>query len=273
MYREIDFTQLGGYPLDQDTMDFLQGAYKNSIEQLAGVAVSGGAPVVLSGMAVSNSGNTVTDGWLLYNGEIVPFTGGTVTPSAGQVALVQINTVSSTLTYNDGSTPTVVFTKDAVLVAGASATTATTFPVSAMLSYVVSLGLVGRESAWNVLSLSHSASGFSGSLKYKLNSMGNMLYYSFSGLITTPTWFDNAPAGSSAVVGTLPVGYRPANGAVLIGKAQSSSGWFVPLTGGGYVNTAGFQISGADGLISIQFAKTTGVTNVGVSGFGVIPLD
>ncbi|TAN18840.1 MAG: hypothetical protein EPN37_04570 [Chitinophagaceae bacterium] len=69
--KRIDFSQLGGFPLTQDALDFMQQSYRNA---LVGVAQLAGDAVILSGMI--DNGTAVTDGWILYNGELLPFLAG-----------------------------------------------------------------------------------------------------------------------------------------------------------------------------------------------------
>ena len=69
--KRVDFTQLGGFPLTQDTLDFMQQSYRDAI---TGIAKLGGDAVILSGM--TDSGTAVTDGWIMYAGELLFFQGG-----------------------------------------------------------------------------------------------------------------------------------------------------------------------------------------------------
>ncbi|KAA2245482.1 hypothetical protein F0L74_05865 [Chitinophaga agrisoli] len=71
MNRNIDFTQLGGLFVYQDTLDFMQSAFGQPMDAIARAI---GDKVILTG--VTDQGATVTDGWISYAGEILPFTGG-----------------------------------------------------------------------------------------------------------------------------------------------------------------------------------------------------
>lgn len=71
MNRRIDFTHLGGLQTYQDTLEYLQYAYSQPMDAVAQVI---GDKVVLSGVA--DQGATVSDGWISYGGEILPFSGG-----------------------------------------------------------------------------------------------------------------------------------------------------------------------------------------------------
>jgi hypothetical protein len=148
MSKSIDFTKTGGFPLTQNRLAYLQTAYNEMLQALAaigGAAGMGGVPVVLTGMAVSGGGNTVSSGWFFYNGQLVKFTGGTVVPGGGEVSLVLLTNTSTPLTYNDGSTPSVVNETTGSLTHAASVTDATHFPVSALTPWYTSDPVVAAE--------------------------------------------------------------------------------------------------------------------------------
>ncbi len=116
--KSIDLTQPGGFPLTQERLGYLQQAYTEAINALGGVFINGAVPIRISGMSVSTSGGTTTvgDGFLYYNNELIRF----VTDSYGAVGggsavYVVIDSLASSLTYNDGSTPNVVLDKVASL--------------------------------------------------------------------------------------------------------------------------------------------------------------
>lgn len=68
------FTQPNGFPLEADaTLGFMQTDYQNGVNALAKMA--GGNYTIVTG--ITETGSTVSDGWFLYNGELVYFQGGT----------------------------------------------------------------------------------------------------------------------------------------------------------------------------------------------------
>lgn len=97
LYKKIDFSQLGGFPLTQSAMDFLQHSYN---DVLAAVSQVAGDYVILSGLTQS-SPNIYTDGWVTYNGNILYFVGG-----VGQTNVIS-NTATQSRTYADGTTKNV----------------------------------------------------------------------------------------------------------------------------------------------------------------------
>lgn len=63
--------QDGGYPFTIESIEFMQNAYKKALEKLSLVA---GRNVIIDGVEID--GADVTDGVIIYNGEILPFIGG-----------------------------------------------------------------------------------------------------------------------------------------------------------------------------------------------------
>ena len=68
--NRIDFSNPGGFPLDTDTLDFLQKSYTDPIKELIKL---GGNNYIISG--VEDDGAKTTDGWVVINGDIMPFKG------------------------------------------------------------------------------------------------------------------------------------------------------------------------------------------------------
>lgn len=100
--KRIDFTQPGGFPLTQNTLDYMQQSYRNAIQGLADLA---GNNVIVSGM--EEIGGNVADGWIIWNGELMPFEGGT------KQNFFFIQEVKNTELFEDGILKEVYFTKKA----------------------------------------------------------------------------------------------------------------------------------------------------------------
>jgi hypothetical protein len=71
---KIDFSFAGGFPLETDTLDFLQNSYIQ-LQELA-KAIAGNFPCILSGCEVN--GSVVSPGSVIINGEVLPFVGGSL---------------------------------------------------------------------------------------------------------------------------------------------------------------------------------------------------
>lgn len=82
--NHIDFTNLGGMPVTQTRLDFLQQSYLTAFGALAKLC---GDKTILHGVDVA--GGVVSDGWISYNGELLPFIGGA---AATKVIIVETTT-------------------------------------------------------------------------------------------------------------------------------------------------------------------------------------
>lgn len=100
MNKRIDLSQLGGLFMYQDTLDFLQGAYSGPLDAIAAVL---GDKVVLSGC--QDQGATTGAGWVLYNGEALPFVGGVKAP------YITVEEVSGQEQFDDNTLRDVYFTR------------------------------------------------------------------------------------------------------------------------------------------------------------------
>jgi hypothetical protein len=89
--NQIDFTQTGGFPLDQDVFGFQQ-LNTFMVQQLAALC---GPRAILAGCL--EVGSTVSGGYICIDGEVLPFNAG-----AKQAKLV-IREVRTDMNYEDGS--------------------------------------------------------------------------------------------------------------------------------------------------------------------------
>jgi len=105
--NEIDFTHSGGFPLETDTLAEMQEAY-NIFNKLGNVA---GNKTILSGCVLNEDTNTVSDGYIYFDGKIFKFIGGTLTSSIG----VRIQEDISTRVFGDTKSKNVYTKRTAVL--------------------------------------------------------------------------------------------------------------------------------------------------------------
>jgi len=68
--NKVEFQQTGGFPIETDTLSYLQ----DSIFSLQSLAAIAGDNFILSGAVVT--GGNVSDGYVVINGEVLPFRGG-----------------------------------------------------------------------------------------------------------------------------------------------------------------------------------------------------
>lgn len=102
MNKRIDLTNLGGFPLEQDTLKFMQDSYDAAFQAVAKLC---GDKTILSGVVVT--GGNVSSGWISYNNELVPFIGGAL---GAQVVIAE---TSTSATFEDGTDHAIYFTKTA----------------------------------------------------------------------------------------------------------------------------------------------------------------
>lgn len=100
MYKIIDFKQLGGFPFNQNSLAFMQDGYSGLSEAIVALV---GNNVILSGVEVA--GETLTEGWMTYNNELIPF------KSGANMDYFQIRTDKTELKFKNGENKTVLFSK------------------------------------------------------------------------------------------------------------------------------------------------------------------
>lgn len=104
--NRIDFSKNGGFPATQFMTNFMQSTYTDAFTALAGLI---GDKVIVSG--VLPIGSQVSNGWISYNGELLPFVGGPVAVGASVI----INEVASSRVFDDGQSKDVYMTRVATI--------------------------------------------------------------------------------------------------------------------------------------------------------------
>ncbi len=104
--NKVNYTNLGGFPLDQDNLAFLQNSYSKSFEAIAKLC---GNKTILHGVEPDGSGN-ITAGWISYNGELLPLIGGAVAPQ------VKITETVTAVIFEDNVSHNIEFVRVAQLV-------------------------------------------------------------------------------------------------------------------------------------------------------------
>ena len=217
--KTIDFTRPGGFPLTQDQLNYLQSAYTEAISAIAAMGGSSMAPVIVSGMVVTNpsaGSYAITDGWFCYNGEMVRCEASSVSgASSGSDVYVSIIEASSPLIFFDGSAPDVINEKTANLLVLPSGTPAdaTKFPLADLTRFGKQFGIANRDSLWKTLSVSTPVpdGGVTGTIYYKKDYTANTLH--IRGVLTAANAqnFAASPGSLYYLMGSLPAEYTPAN--------------------------------------------------------------
>lgn len=89
-------------PVTQATVQHMQESY---VEAFGAIANAFGNKVIISGVA--DQGNSWGNGWVIINGELMPFVGGVKSPN------VIIDVITGTRQYQDGVTRPMYYTKQA----------------------------------------------------------------------------------------------------------------------------------------------------------------
>ena len=92
--KKVNLQYAGGFPLTTDTLQWMQDAYKDAI---SAICLMFGQKVIVSGCTIAT--NTIGNGIVFYQGEVIPFQGGAYSSTMGYV-FEDENTLE---TYQDGS--------------------------------------------------------------------------------------------------------------------------------------------------------------------------
>ncbi len=111
MHKTLDYTKTGGLWFTQDVAAFMQQGYAEALDGLAGLI---GDKTVIKG--VNNIGGNVSDGWISFNGEILPFVGGALS------TYVDVETAITKEQYDDSFQKDFYNTKRLKMVSVATAT-------------------------------------------------------------------------------------------------------------------------------------------------------
>lgn len=104
MHTNINFEQLGGLHVFQNTMKYFQDGTANVLDAIA----SGfGEKYIVSGVDVPPGSNIASDGYIVVNGEMIKFIGGAI------LAQVKINTSVADESFDDGTVKPTYTTKTA----------------------------------------------------------------------------------------------------------------------------------------------------------------
>ena len=99
MNRRLDLSKLGGYPLTQADLNWMQTSYRGAFAAMSSLI---GDNVIISGMV--EAAGSVTAGWISLAGELLPFQAGVI----GDGAFI-IDETSVSLTFKDGVSKIVRF--------------------------------------------------------------------------------------------------------------------------------------------------------------------
>lgn len=90
--NRAEFLQTGGFPVDLDTLDFMQNSYTD-LQKMA-LVLAGDKPCIVTGCVTT--GPTVSAGWVIVEGELLPFATQTLGTNVAVIEVVE------NLTFEDG---------------------------------------------------------------------------------------------------------------------------------------------------------------------------
>ncbi len=118
--KRYDFNQVGGFPLEQERLKWLQDGYINAINALAQLG-NNGVPRAVFGVELTSgswtTGGVVSDGYIAHPTlGLMPFIGGAFTPTTRGVSYTDITTP---LTFGNASNQNVEINRVAQIAPGA----------------------------------------------------------------------------------------------------------------------------------------------------------
>ncbi len=99
-HKSFDFTQLGGFPLEQERLAWMQQSYTEALHAITSLI---GDNVIVSGCVIT--GDNVSDGWVVVGGELLPFRGGV------KQDYITIKDIAVSLEFEDASFKAVQLSK------------------------------------------------------------------------------------------------------------------------------------------------------------------
>lgn len=118
--KKIDFTQMGGFPLNQPTLDFMQDSYQETQQAFLDFVLQQQlynrrrfSAYILTGIEEKIDGGVemLTPGWIIRDGELLYFAGSTLEAASSGIGTQQ---VLHQVTFKDGSVNNVFNQKLAV---------------------------------------------------------------------------------------------------------------------------------------------------------------
>ena len=165
--NRFDFSQIGGFPLTQDRLDWMQSAYLGGINGLAAVC-GADEPITLSGIELTSgvwNNGTVSDGWIFHPQlGVLPFEGGVLT--SGNLGVAYVNEMQP-LQFQLSGTQNVQIKRYAKLGAGS----ANAIKNLSEKRFAPTMAAAHRTS-WQTL----SATNGNGELRYRIDHMARIVY-------------------------------------------------------------------------------------------------
>ena len=293
MSKSIVLTDLGGYPLTQSDVDYLQTAFN---ELFAAIGKSMGfvnntVPYIVCGCKVTKTyvgGTTynysVSAGWANYQGNFIrvpaiSFAGIDESVNA-MYMLITLSAAPTSIPFYNATTPNVICDSTISLMAQAIGTAddATHFLLSELVPYGVALGLNNRDSAWQnmVVNTATGSGGVTGTIKYKKDYIANTIRLTSSLTVNDPFNLTASPAVSRYLLGTLPAGYYSTTVIYFTAEANVIDGtpnFMQDDLGTGYIKHINMYIDAGGNVYALLVKPAVGTLVYGFEFSAVLPLD
>lgn len=202
--KRFDFTQIGGFPLTQERLAWMQDSYINAINALSAMAGNTACAVVGVKLVAGDwvMGGTLSDGWVFHpTSGLMPFVGGAFTPSTMGVTYTES---FAPLTFGNNSTQNVQVTRFATMAPGAGQD----LKNLSTTSWHSQFGKVARTPPVTITGSYAQAGGRSLSLTYTKDTIAGIVYVRGSLSFSNAQAIDLNP--TMWQIGTaLPLGFRP----------------------------------------------------------------
>lgn len=210
LHKEFDFAQPGGFPLTQDRLKFMQEATGEALRALIATAGDHEGPYILSGMKITEPSPgevSVSDGWFIYQGKIVKFTGAILTPGSDTIWVQITNLAADLIFYATGAQPVQLSSLATIVVdsAGSLVVDDTHFLLADAREWAVTMAN-NYQDDWVIIEDDLGATLTNVSLKYRRNRFANTVHIRGTLYIGDPHGYGGDEALSLGIMQYLPEG-------------------------------------------------------------------
>lgn len=263
-----DFTHVGGFPINQDQLKFLQDALIESTRWLGCGADGVTTPIILSGVVDDNAGG-YTDGWVLFDDSSTYEDG---SPTGFQIYRF-VGGLGSRYEIQETRTDLAFFgnvPKDVQISKVMVCTDVSGIPVSSLIRLSDNIG-VQSKTAWLQETV---GAPWAGDIFYKRNLLTRQLY--IKGTLTHSSAQSIAIPNLRMALFTLPVGFRPGDYYQFFGTVLQNSvnpEYYKDSNDKDYLRGFIMGINSAGLLSMTPIRPEASITSITISFNAIIPLD
>lgn len=271
--KNIDFSFNGGFPLTQETLDYMQGRDIDILKSIVqmGVPVGSTDPIILSGCYYDSGTTSYGSGWIYKNGEVYYFAGGAV-PALPAGAKCIIQDYTTTVVFEDATSHDVYIERKAVYGTGAGE-----FDLATTKRFHEEFGVKAAEDDFSTIAVAAAIgtaalpAAANGTLYYKKIHVPKMVQIRADIVLTNAQQIVGNPRYDDVCV--LPAGYRPASTVPFKALVRYQlTNYITDLSDKDYIKDINCEVL-ADGTINMGFIEPlAGTTTYTVSFNLFIPL-